>query len=271
VSTTAKPDPRLGRERDFHNQWARSIGLDDLLVRESFEAPTAIENRYALSEFGDLKGKKLLDLGCGAGETSVYFALRGAEVYACDLGEEFLELARSLADKFDVKLQLAQVDARSLPYESDCFDFVFGNGILHHVELVPAAKEIRRVLKSGGKAVFVEPLPYNPLINVYRAMAKGVRTEDERPLRFRDLNRMKLLFASFHHREFWLFTLSIFLHFFFVKRWHPSQVRYWKKVIEVGESYKRVFGVLERLDEFFLRWVPFLNFLCWNTVVVVRK
>ena len=52
---------KLEREKEFHNEWARSIKLEELMVRETFEAPTAIENHYALKELGDLKGRKVLD------------------------------------------------------------------------------------------------------------------------------------------------------------------------------------------------------------------
>ena len=259
------------REREFHNVWAKSININELLVRETFEAPTAIENHYALSELGDLKDKKLLDLGCGAGETSVYLALVGAEVYACDVAEEFLGVAQALADKFNVKVNFQQAEASRLPYPNGFFDFVFGNGVLHHVELIPTAKEISRVLKKGGKAVFIEPLPYNPAINIYRQMAKELRTEDEKPLTFRQIQSLGAYFSSLKHKEFWLFSLFIFFHFYFVRGWNPSKVRYWKKVIEEGESYRRSFSFLQKMDHFSLKFLPFLRPLCWNTVVTAVK
>ena len=259
------------REQTFHNEWAKSIRLEELLVREAFEAPTAVENQYALKALGDLRGKKLLDLGCGAGETSVYFALRGAEVYACDIAEEFLKVTKSLAEKFKVTVQTVPAEAGHLPFPAESFDLVFGNGVLHHVELLPATREISRVLKKGGKAVFIEPLPYNPFINIYRQIAKGVRTEDEKPLGFGQIRSMGPYFTSLEHREFWLFSLLIFFHFFLIRHWNPSKVRYWKKVIEEGESYRDMFATLQKVDHAALRYLPFLKPFCWNTVVVVTK
>jgi SAM-dependent methyltransferase len=259
------------REQSFHNEWARSVKLDELLVRESFESPTAIENRYALEEMGDLKGKKLLDLGCGAGETSVYFALKGADVYASDIAEEFLKVAETLAAKYGTHLNTVPADAARLPFADGTFDLVFGNGVLHHVDLLPAIGEIRRVLKTGGKAVFVEPLPYNPAINLYRRIAKDVRTEDEKPLGMGDIRRVGEHFDSFHHQEFWFASLLIFFHFFLVRRWHPSKVRYWKKVIEAGEEYRGMFARLQSIDRVLLGALPFLRPLCWNTVLVGTK
>lgn len=264
------PSVRIQREKDFHNQWAKTIDIDDLLVRESFEAPTAIENRFALQAMGDLRGKKVLDLGCGAGETSVYFALQGADVCACDLAEEFLAVAERLAKKFNVSIRWSVAETAFLPYPESHFDYVFSNGVLHHVELSTTAREIRRVLKPGGKALFIEPLPYNPIINIYRIMAKDMRSKDERPLSFKQLKSFASNFTSWSHQEFWLFSLLIFFHFFF-RGWHPSRVRYWKRVIEAGEEYKGIFSIFQRWDAFCLKYLSLLRYLCWNTVMVVKK
>jgi hypothetical protein len=51
-------DERHRIEESFHDEWARTIVLNDLLVSESFEAETAIENRLALEKFADLKGNR---------------------------------------------------------------------------------------------------------------------------------------------------------------------------------------------------------------------
>lgn len=262
---------KLHREKDFHNEWARSIQLSELKVREAFEACTAIENRFALEEMGDLRGKQILDIGCGAGETSVYFAMQGATVWACDVSDEFLKLSLRLATQYQVKLYPLQIDAGKLPFRDDSFDFIFGNGILHHVELVPTARELSRVLKKDGKALFIEPLPYNPVINVYRWMAKPVRTEDEKPLSFAQLRQIKPYFSSYRHQEFWFVSLLLFIHFFFIKRWHPGKVRYWKKVIEEADSFKGFFSFLQGIDNIVLNIFPFVRPLCWNTVLVLRK
>lgn len=80
-----------------------------------------------------------------------------------------------------------------------------------------------------------------------------------------------LMVAILFHQEFWLFSLLIFFHFFFIRRWHPSRVRYWKRVIEAGKEYKGLFEKLQRLDAFSLKYFPFLRYLCWNTVVTVEK
>ena len=68
------------REAEFHDEWALTTPLDQILVRQCFEAPAAVENRFILRQMGSLRGKKILDIGAGLGESSVYFALQGALV-----------------------------------------------------------------------------------------------------------------------------------------------------------------------------------------------
>lgn len=264
-------DNVISRERTFHDQWAQTININELLVRESFEAPTAIENQYALRQMGNLAQKHVLDLGCGAGEASTYFALQGAKVSGCDISSGFLKVAGDVAERYGVELELVQAEAGKLPFSDESFDIVFGNGVLHHVELTTAAQEVKRVLKKNGLGVFIEPLPYNPIINVYRQLAKGVRTEDEKPLTFKQIRDFGHNFSSLHHEEFWLFSLIIFLHFFFIRRWHPSKVRYWKKIIEVGEEYRGMFSNLNQLDRWVMKYLPIVKLLCWNTVLTVSK
>src|SRR6266446_9166849 len=113
IDTTAKsgsPEPKpavrelLQRERSFHDRWAESIDVDGIRVSDYFEACTAPENRFILGHLGDVEGKMLLDLGCGAGENSVYFAQKGARCTATDYSPGMIEKALSLAEANHVKI-----------------------------------------------------------------------------------------------------------------------------------------------------------------------
>ena len=74
-----------------------------------------------------------------------------------------------------------------MTFPSGLFDRVCGSGILHHLDLSRALPEISRVLKPGGRAIFIEPLGHNPIINWYRRRTPGMRTADEHPLLASDL------------------------------------------------------------------------------------
>jgi len=262
---------RQKREESFHDEWAAGIKLDEVLVRESFEADTALENRYILQKLGNLTGKRILELGCGAGEGAVYFALQGAEVVATDISQGMVEVVQRLAARHGVQVQAQKMAAEKLEFSDKSFDVVYGNGVLHHVDYQKAVQEASRVLKPGGKAVFIEPLSYNPVINIYRHIAKTVRTEDERPFKFKDLKTMYSYFRQGYHKEFWFFTLWIFIYFFLIERAHPTKERYWKKVIKDAPRFEKTFRFLNSLDKFFLKVLPFLRYFCWNTVVVLEK
>ena len=86
------------RETEFHDEWARSTDLNDINVREAFEAPTAMENKFILKMMGDLKGKRILDIGSGLGESSVYFSLMGAQVTTVDISPGMVETAVRLGE-----------------------------------------------------------------------------------------------------------------------------------------------------------------------------
>ncbi|MGL6284798.1 MAG: class I SAM-dependent methyltransferase, partial [Microcoleaceae cyanobacterium] len=182
----------FAKEQKFHDQWAATIDVEGIQVRDYFEACTAPENRYILKQLGDVRGKKLLDLGCGAGENSVYFAKLGAECIASDYSPGMVEVAVKLAEANGVKVEGMVMNAMALDFPDNTFDIVYVANLLHHLpdpEL--AIKEMHRVLKPGGKACFWEPLRHNPVINVYRRMATAVRTEDEMPLHINIVNYVR--------------------------------------------------------------------------------
>lgn len=263
---------RIKREAEFHDRIASDIDVKDILVDETFTAPTAVENRYILSEFGtDIRGKTILDYGCGSAEGGIYLAKLGARVVGVDVSEKMLESAKVLAQQHGTEIETRMVTGEAIPAGDAEFDFVYGNGVLHHAPLQSAMPELARVLKPEGKGCFIEPLPYNPVINVYRRIADKVRTVDEKPLRWSDLDRFREHFQEVRHREFWLTTLSVFLKFYLVDRVHPNEERYWKKIYKDTQKFDWMFGPLARLDDTLLSAFPALGRMCWNTVLTVAR
>src|SRR5207344_2220150 len=108
------------RESTFHDAWASSTSPEQVRVREAFEAPTALENRFILElierHLGGLSGIRLLDMGCGLGESASYFALRGAKVTATDLSPEMLRIAGEVAARNGVALRESVASADALPF-----------------------------------------------------------------------------------------------------------------------------------------------------------
>ncbi|HZJ71313.1 MAG TPA: methyltransferase domain-containing protein, partial [Planctomycetota bacterium] len=89
---------RQQRERLFHDVWASEVDPHELdPIRRAF-CSTTPETTYAFRALGDLKGKRVLDLGCGAGETTVWLALQGAQVDGVDISPGMVEVTRGLAE-----------------------------------------------------------------------------------------------------------------------------------------------------------------------------
>jgi SAM-dependent methyltransferase len=272
MTPTIRPLPSLTeRESAFHDDWAGSEDPASVRVDQAFEACTAPENRHIVAWLGDVRGLKLLDLGCGCGEAAVYFAKRGADVTASDLSPGMLELARKVGDCHGVTMGTVECGSERLPFPAGTFDVVYGANVLHHSNLPLALAEVRRVLKPGGRACFWDPLADNPAINVYRAMAHKVRTPDEHPLTRSDLAHVRATFDRVEFRFFWFLTLLVFAKFYLVDWVHPNTERYWKKVVRDADRVAWLYRPLAWLDRLLLRAFPPARRYCWNVVVCARK
>jgi 2-polyprenyl-3-methyl-5-hydroxy-6-metoxy-1,4-benzoquinol methylase len=111
----------------------------------------------ALAHFGDVKNKTIIDLGCGRGATSLFFASLGANVISIDLSgiaiknlSEYCQ-SNSIGNVRPIKLAAHEIGTLGK------VDYVFGSMILHHIEpFGEFAKILRDTIKPGGKAFFWE-------------------------------------------------------------------------------------------------------------------
>lgn len=263
---------RLRAEEHFHDDWASSEDVFKINVRTMNEACTAPEMRHIRSVLGDLNGKTLLDVGCGLGEASVYFAMEGADVTATDLSQKMLDVAQQLAEKNGTTIKTHKSAAESLAMSADQqFDIVYAGNLFHHVDLELTLKNVIGHLKPNGVLVSWDPVAYNPVINAYRRRALQVRTADEHPFTLADVRMFKRFFSDVRTRWFWLTTLSIFVAMAVVQRRDPNKERYWKKVIEEADTWSWLYNPLEALDSVLLTIFPFLRPLCWNVVIVAHQ
>jgi SAM-dependent methyltransferase len=192
---------RRTAEREFHDRQAAGRAAlrpelrfedDDYLDHESWV-------RFAFERLGALRNKSVLDYGCGHGMAAVVLARAGANVTAFDLSPGYVNEAkqRAAANRVDVNGVVA--DGEELPFPDASFDAVWGNAILHHLDLAKAARELHRVLRPGGVAVFCEPWGGNPALAFTRRFlpyAGKDRTADERPLVKRDLAPLREVFPA---------------------------------------------------------------------------
>lgn len=148
---------------------------------------------YAIDLMGDLRGRKVLDCGCGGGHTSVMLAKHGAEVTAVDLSADVLVKARRLAEVNGVEIDFRQSSLEELDLPEESFDVIFGSLILHHVDVNKAGAHFRRILKPGGKIVFVENSARSPFLMFARNHIVGrfgvpkYGDDEEHPFRRSDI------------------------------------------------------------------------------------
>ena len=142
---------------------------------------------------------------------SVVMARKGAEVTALDLSGGYLAEARRRADSNRVIIRFVQADGARLPFVDAAFDRVWGNAILHHLDVEVAGRELRRVLRPGGVAVFCEPWGGNALLQLARRRlpyAGKVRTPDEEPLGPTHLRRLMDIFPRVELRGFQFLSMA---------------------------------------------------------------
>jgi SAM-dependent methyltransferase len=264
-------EERIKTEREFHDAWANSEEVEKIDVRASNEVCAAPEMRFITRRLGDLKKKKLLDVGCGLGEAGVYFAMLGADVTSTDLSQGMLDATTRLAQAngVTVKQHLASAEDMQLPPEAK-FDVIYAGNLLHHVNIEETIARVKPHLADGGVFVSWDPLAYNPAINVYRALATDVRTPDEHPLKWADIKLFRKYFSKVEVRYFWFTTLIIFVIMALAQRRNPNKERFWKVVVQEGDKWEWLYRPLEKLDNFLLLVFPPLRLLCWNVVIVSR-
>lgn len=102
----------------------------------------------------DLRAKRVLEIGTGAGTDARLMIRRGGEYHGINVDAGSSDMTRAALAAFGVSGEVRQASALSIPYADDFFDVVYSFGVLHHIPAVAGAvDEIRRVLKPGGRLV----------------------------------------------------------------------------------------------------------------------
>lgn len=223
-------NPKLAKnaatEQELHDEFYAGLGLTDEQLMQA-AAPSRLElyrhnpdrafvpKQCQIAMLGDLTDKVVCDYACGDGANSILLAANGArKVLAFDISSSAVELTRRRARLcgFEERISVNLDDAENLSYESGSFDAIFGGAILHHLDVAKAAKEVRRVLKPGGVAVFCEPFDQSRLL---AAMAKVVfavtplrpdAVSPQRQLNDADIALLRSIFSTVDVRPFGLFS-----------------------------------------------------------------
>jgi ubiquinone/menaquinone biosynthesis C-methylase UbiE len=108
---------------------------------------------FSFAQFTRFHGKKILEVGIGAGTDFLQWVKSGAEAYGIDLTEESISHAQQLLDQHGLKAREIKVaDAENIPYKDNTFDLVYSWGVIHHSpDTIKCLEELIRVTKPGGK------------------------------------------------------------------------------------------------------------------------
>lgn len=218
-----------------------------------YRSDSALDLGQIANFIGDLRGKRVVEYGCGLGFLTVLLGRSGARVDAFDLSAESAAVARRRAELNGVgdAITFHVAAGEDLPFESGTFDAAVGNAVLHHLDARLAAPELFRILKPGAKAAFSEPLGTNPVLAFARDHlpypGKNPRGADH-PLTYDDLHDWGAPFSDFSYTEVQLLSM-----------------------MERALGRNRRFQRLRSVDRFLLSRVPPLRRYCRYVMLYMNK
>jgi 2-polyprenyl-3-methyl-5-hydroxy-6-metoxy-1,4-benzoquinol methylase len=164
--------------------------------------PFALE--YAFYLLGDVRGKTVLDLGCGTGESIFPLLARGARVLGIDVSPELIAIAqqRLREAKLEAAVSVDSAYETGLPNQS--VDVVFCMALIHHLEIGRVRDEISRILRPGGVVILREPIRFSKVYGHLRSLlpAQEDISEFEHPLTHEELDEMARSFKVEDARYF---------------------------------------------------------------------
>lgn len=200
---------RIDLENEAQFEDLKVEGKSSRANQSKFYWSTEIEREDYLSLIRKLiAAKSVLEIGCSSGTLAAELSSISGSYVGIDISSVAIDQARM---RQLPRTEFLKTDGHSIPFQSDEFDCVIVDALLHHMDLDPALCEIKRVLKPGGILFFNEPLGTNPLINLYRKLTPSSRTADERPFTREDL---ELLSSTFRVRRMRFFGFSTLLSAF---------------------------------------------------------
>jgi len=138
----------------------------EIFSYEKLIDPFLKDVREFVVNFSEIKpGEKVLDIGCGTGDQSIYFAKKEAIVAGIDINPKMIGRALMRKKKEGLEVYFQGGDATNLPFLKPVFDVAVISLVLHEIESKDRDKvisEMKRVVKKGGRLIFVDfncPLP----------------------------------------------------------------------------------------------------------------
>lgn len=173
-------ESRKERERELHDHLRGELGHDPRYTSNKKFYSIAKSNRDYVKRWltERCKGKRVLDYCCGNGDFTIWVAEAGAEAYGIDISPRSIENAKKQAPDRGLsgRANFFVMDAEATEFPDDYFDLAVVNGVLHHLHLEKAYRELARILGPDGQVICTEALRHNMLIQLYRRMTPHLRS-----------------------------------------------------------------------------------------------
>jgi 2-polyprenyl-3-methyl-5-hydroxy-6-metoxy-1,4-benzoquinol methylase len=208
---------RWKSEAEFFDAWAVKAAhhvtpTDPLAIRRySHRLRRKFNKEFRFLLMGSLRGKSLLDVGCGDGSNAVMLAQLGAFVTGVDISTKAIDLAWKRADINGVKdsVRFCCSPLETADFAQNSFDIIWGDAILHHLiaELDSVVRKLTQWAKPGALLLFGEPINFNNTLRKFRFMlpVKTDGTPDERPLEPAEIEIVRRYIPDLRVRPFNLF------------------------------------------------------------------
>lgn len=244
----------VARERKFHNErFAQEQDPRQHLdkwywaIRHGAMQQDTVVRRLAADA-------DVLEYGCSTGGWSLddlHLPAICRSLKGIDISDVAVQRANQRAKELEnSNASFFAMNAEEMTFPDSSFDLVYGRGIIHHLDLDKCYREISRVLRPGGTAVFYEPLGHNPLLNAYRNRTPDIRTIDEHPLVMSDFDLASRYFTKVDIRYFGLFSVASALL--------PSMLR------------DPAYAVGRAVDSLVLK-IPYVGRFSWHALITLTK
>jgi ubiquinone/menaquinone biosynthesis C-methylase UbiE len=155
-------------------------------------ATTPYGLEYAFHLLGDVRGKTVVDLGCGTGENIIPLLERGARVIGMDISPDLIAIAQKRLNVANLEATLTTGDAYATGLPDESVDAIFSMALIHHLDIKLVRDEMWRVLRKGGVIILREPIRFSKAYAWVRSLlpARDDISEYEHPLTREELATM---------------------------------------------------------------------------------
>ncbi len=243
---------KIAREKAFHNQrFAEEHDARDIQDKY-YDSIRGCFGDYYSQIKSSVRNSRSLEYGCSYGDNVSKYAPVASDIKGIDISDNAVVIGQRKIDELGyTNASLSVMNAEEPTFEDGAFDFIFGAGILHHLDLEKSISQIGRMLAENGRAVFMEPLGHNPIINMYRNATPEARTPDEHPLLVSDWKIFKKHFSTVNTKFYGLSTIGT-------------------TPLRNTPAHKIALSACEMLDSVLFK-IPGVRFLGWYVLIEFEK